>query len=154
MLLSARECKGKVVERTTQYSHALSLPFLPYSRLNFSSTSSSIWRPVFCQNLIQTHTETTMKPWGLLLIILICGLAMLLPVLGGIKKKNLCRWRGQGRWRSAQAGGVWHPWFWARFPGSPFKGSEPSLKQRHPRKIKLDVPNMVPFKSPPETWKQ
>ncbi|KAF6285082.1 WAP four-disulfide core domain 9 [Rhinolophus ferrumequinum] len=30
-----------------------------------------------------------MKPWGLLLIILICGLAMLLPVLGGIKKKNL-----------------------------------------------------------------
>lgn len=132
----------------------ISLPSLPYSRLDFFSTSSSNWRPVFCQNLIHTHIETTMKPWALLLIILICGVVMLLPVLGGIRKKPLCRWRGKGGWCSAQAWGVWHTWFWAWFPGSPFKGSEPSLKQRHPRKIRLDVPNMVPFKSPLETWKQ
>ncbi|XP_074173969.1 protein WFDC9 [Rhinolophus sinicus] len=30
-----------------------------------------------------------MKPWALLRIILICGVVMLLPVLGGIRKKPL-----------------------------------------------------------------
>ncbi|XP_015329804.2 protein WFDC9 isoform X2 [Bos taurus] len=46
-------------------------------------------RPAFCQNLIHTHVETTMKPWILLLMLLTYELVMFLPVLGGIKNKLL-----------------------------------------------------------------
>ena len=33
------------------------------------------------------------------------------------------------------------------FLGSPFKGPEPSFKRRHPRKIRLNVPNVASFQA-------
>ncbi|XP_044938152.1 protein WFDC9 [Mustela putorius furo] len=39
----------------------------------------------------------TVKPWVLLLIMLIYRVVMLLPVLGGLKNKTFCRWYDTGR---------------------------------------------------------
>lgn len=41
-----------------------------------------------------------------------------------------------------------HKWFRAQFPDSPFKGPEPFLKQRHPRKVRLDVSNLASLQAP------
>lgn len=90
-----------------------------------------------------------MKPWVLLLKMSICGIVMLLPVLGGVR--NFGVWWGRrvfcpglGSWPLVPG----HNWFRAQFPDSPFKGSEPFLKQRHPRKIRLDVPNLASLQAP------
>ncbi|XP_064429621.1 protein WFDC9-like [Mirounga angustirostris] len=48
-----------------------------------------------------------MKPWVLLLIMLIYGVVMLPPVLGGLKNETFCRWYDMGGGGSAQA---WHVW--------------------------------------------
>ena len=60
------------------------------------------------QNLTQTRIETTtMKPWVLLLNVIIYGVVMPLPVLGGLRNKTFCRWYGKGGGVSAQARDVW-----------------------------------------------
>lgn len=85
-----------------------------------------------------------MKPWVLLLKMSICGVVMLLPALGGVRKLGV--WWGRRVFCSGL--GSRHNWFRAQFPDSPFKGSEPFLKQRHPRKIRLDVPNLASLQAP------
>ena len=86
--------KGKVGEEEHNiHRHFL---FLSYPVPLIPISSSIRKRPAFCQNLIHTHVETTMKPWILLLMLLTYELVMFLPVLGSIKNKLLCRWCGQG----------------------------------------------------------
>ncbi|XP_070103266.1 protein WFDC9 isoform X2 [Equus przewalskii] len=53
-------------------------------------------RSVFCQNLTQTHIETTMKPWVRLFVMLSCWVVMLLSVLGSFRNKPPCRLCGKG----------------------------------------------------------
>lgn len=54
-----------------------------------------------------------MKPWVLLLIMLIYGVVMLLPVLGGIRDRHLtgCMARGEGALPWPEISGVTDPIF-------------------------------------------
>lgn len=88
-----------------------------------------------------------MKPWVLPLIMLIYGVVMLLPVLGGIKNKHPtgCVAKEEGGLPWPGMSGIM---IQAPISGSPFKGSESSLKQGHPGKIRLDVPSLASLQAP------